>query len=51
MHIRDENKQIGIEELLANVSKWNNNQVNWRSMWEDREVWETARKGDITKIE
>ena len=51
MHIRDENKQIGIEELLANVWKWNNNQVNRRSMWEDREVWETLRKEDRIRIE
>ena len=51
MHIRDENKQIGIEELLANVSKWNNNQVNWTSKWEDREVWETVRKEDKIRIE
>jgi len=25
-HIKDENKQIGIEELLVNVSKWKRRQ-------------------------
>jgi len=51
MHIKDENKQIGIEKLLANVLKWNNNQINLRNNWEDKEVWEIVRKEDRIRIE